>query len=205
MILPIVINMEGPAIIFGCGSVGIRKVELLSRYTKDIIVVSEDFQDMPSFVEKKIGTVTPDNISQFISKGTSLVVSALSDRELNKEIANYCFANNILVNVVDDIELCTVFFPAQSKAGELVVAISTSGKCPFLARKIREEVDDWIEEKGRWLELLAPIRCNLDTQKINEILPIIYADPVIIEMIKSGDMDGAIKKAMELTDVHCKY
>ena len=156
-------------------------------------------------MEKRTGTVTEQNIPDYIPKDTSLVVSALSDRELNKKIANYCLSNNILVNVVDDIELCSVFFPAQSKAGELVVAISTSGKCPFLARKIREEVDEWIEEKGRWLELLAPIRCSLDTQKINEVLPLIYGNLEIIEMIKSGDMDGASKKSMELVNVHCQY
>jgi len=205
MILPIVINMEGPTIVFGCGSVGMRKIELLAGYTKDIIVVSKEFQEMPSFVVKKQGTVTSHNIPDFIPQNAALVVSALSDRALNKIIASYCKINKILVNVVDDTELCTVFFPAQSKAGDLVVAISTSGQCPFLAKQIREEVDGWIEEKGRWLEVLAPIRCNLNNQNNNEVLPIIYADPEINKMIKNGDVEGAKNKAKELTDVHCKY
>ena len=156
--MPTVLNIEGPVMVFGGGNVGMRKVEYLSKFTDNIILVSEDIGNVPDFVTVKNITVTLDNIPELVVDGCVLVVAAFSDADLNHAIAKYCMDKGILVNVVDDPENSTILFPAISKEDDVNIAISTSGRCPFLARKIREEADLWVEAKARWLEVLAPIR-----------------------------------------------
>jgi siroheme synthase-like protein len=203
MKLPTVLNLIGPVVVFGGGVVGLRKVEYISNFTKDIMVVAEDVQSLPDHVRYVSARLDSENISTHIPDDTSLVVAALSDVELNHAIAEYCTNKGILVNVVDDPEPSTVIFPALSSEGDLNIAISTSGKCPFLARKIRIEVDDWISVKAGWLEVLAPIRESL-TKNPNKdkILLDIYNDMEIGKLIAKGKIEEAKQKAREVIDVH---
>jgi siroheme synthase-like protein len=200
-----VLNLDGGVVIFGGGQVGIRKVEYLSKFTKNILLVTEEALEIPEHVKLKVTSIDADDFPNFISEDTSLVVAALSDSKLNRSIADFCRKRQILVNVVDDPEPSTVIFPALSHAGELNIAISTSGKCPFFARKIREEVDSWINEKERWLEVLAPIREQLiGEDKKNEVLSKIYNDPEISDLVKNEKIEEACQKARGIVNVHSK-
>ena len=205
MRLPTVLNLDGPVVIFGGGSVGLRKVEYLSKFTQNIILVTEETPEVPAHVDVKVVSLKKDDVPKFIPENAVLVVAALSDTELNHAIADWCRGHQILVNVVDDVEPSTILFPALSQAGELNVAISTSGKCPFFARKLREEIDGWIDEKERWLTVLAPIREALvgDDNK-NEILSKIYDDPEISHLIQNGDIKKASEIAQGRYNVHSK-
>ncbi len=203
MKLPTVLNIKGPAVVFGGGMVGLRKVEYISKFTKDIIVVAEDVQPLPDHVKYISARLDSESISAHIPDDTSLVVAALSDVELNHAIAEYCTNKGILVNVVDDPEPSTILFPALSSSGDLNITISTSGRCPFLAKKIRIEVDEWIDVKAGWLEVLTPIRESLthDANK-DEILSNIYSDLEIQSLINDGRIELAKQKAKEILDVH---
>ena len=203
MRLPTVLNIEGPVIVFGGGKVGLRKVEYISRFTRDIVVVGEENLPMPECVNTKVTKVKAEDIESLVPENTALVIAALSDVDLNREIAESCLKRDILVNVVDDPDHSTILFPALSKEGDINIAISTSGRCPFLARKVRAEVDLWVPEKAQWLEVLAPIREMIDgMEEKNRILSSVYEDPDVSRMIEKGDLEGAKKKAMEVYDVH---
>jgi siroheme synthase-like protein len=203
MKLPTVLNLQGPVVIFGGGEVGLRKVEYLLQFTDDITVVAEKIQPIPNQINNVQVKLNAEDISDHIPEDTSLVVAALSDVELNHAIAEYCTSKGILVNVVDDPEPSTVIFPALSSEGELNIAISTSGKCPFLAKRIRCEIDELIPEKAGWLEVLAPIRQILvKDPKKNSVLMSIYEDPEIGKLVKEGEIEKAKKKAMERYNVH---
>jgi siroheme synthase-like protein len=203
MKLPTILNVEGPVVIFGGGPVGLRKVEYLLKFTDDITVVSDEFVEMPTSVRKVEARLENENIGQHIPDDTSLVIAALSDQKLNRHIAEYCKERKIPVNVVDDPECCTILLPALSKSEDLSISISTSGRSPFLARKIREEVDSWIELKGNWLTVMASIRNEVDgIEERNRLFEIVYKDVEITTMVEKGDFDGAIRKAREVIDVH---
>jgi siroheme synthase-like protein len=200
--LPTVLNIDGPVIIFGGGNVGLRKVEYLSKFSEDITLVTENAPSLPVGIKLKQVKVQEDAIAEYIPKGTALVVSAFSSRELNHAISRWCTENGILVNVVDDPEVSTILFPALSTSGDLNIAVSTSGRCPFLARKIREELDEGIEIKGIWLEVLSPIRDELvEHDKKNEILNSIYSDNDLNQLVKNGDLEGAKRRALEVYNV----
>ncbi len=206
MKLPTVLNIGDNVVIFGGGKVALRKVKYLSNFTKDITVIAKESRSLPEHVKLTISSIDIQNISKFIPENTALVVAALSDSGMNHSIAEWCHSHHILVNVVDNPGPSTVLFPALSHKSDLNVAVSTSGKCPFLARKIREDIDVWIEEKSRWLEVLGPIRERLvGTEEKNNVLSNIYDNPEIGRMVKGGDLENAKKRAWEVYNVHCKH
>ncbi len=206
MKLPTVLNIGDNVVIFGGGEVALRKIKYLSNFTKDITVVTKEAFPLPKHVKLTISPINIQNISKFIPENTALVVAALSDSGTNHSIAEWCHSHDILVNVVDNPDPSTVLFPALSHKSDLNVLVSTSGKCPFLARKIREDIDVWIEEKSRWLEVLGPIRERLvGTEEKNNVLSNIYDNPEIGRMVKGGDLENAKKRAWEIYNVHCKH
>ncbi|RLB04430.1 MAG: bifunctional precorrin-2 dehydrogenase/sirohydrochlorin ferrochelatase, partial [Deltaproteobacteria bacterium] len=92
-------------------------------------------------------------------EGMRLVIAATSDSQLNREIAKEADRRNIWCNVVDQPEDCTFILPSIVVRGDLTIAISTSGKSPALARKIREELEGKFGKEYETLtELLGLVR-----------------------------------------------
>ncbi len=206
MKMPVVLNMEGPVIIFGGGNVGQRKVEYASMFTNNITLISKDALPMPDHVTIVNMEITGDNFKDQIPGNTALVISAFSDRVLNRQIANHCLEQGILINVVDDQELSNIFFTGISKAGDVTISISTGGVSPFMARKMREELDDWVVGKDIWLEALHPLRCQIDgIDEKNRIFEEIFADAQLGELVEQGKIEEARKRAKEVFDVHCQH
>jgi precorrin-2 dehydrogenase/sirohydrochlorin ferrochelatase len=206
MMLPTVLNVEGPVIIFGGGTVGQRKAEYLSKFHNDITVISEEILPLPAGVNHVKQRIEEKDIPDLISNETVLVVAALSSRSMNRAISSWCQKNGILINVVDDADASTVVFPALSNSGDLSIAISTSGRCPFLARKLRERFDDSVDVYSGWLEVLSPFRERLvGIDEKNTILQAIYSDERVVELVESGKIEEAKKRAQEVFNVHSEH
>lgn len=205
MILPMILNLKGPIVIFGGGKVAKRKVDLISKFSKDIVLITETTLEMPDFVEVKNVKLKAGNFQDFLPKNIKeiiLIVAALSDKKLNRSISKWAQSHGILVNVADDPEFCTIFFPAISSDKDLHISISTSGKCPFLSKEIRKEIDKWISNKSSMLEILKPIRVLLKGHpNKNDILLKIYSDPRINEAIQSKKIEDAKKISQEIYNV----
>lgn len=204
--LPVVLNVAGPVIIFGGGKVGLRKVDFVSKFSKDITVVSKETINLPDYVTFHLVDLKLKEIPKFIPDGAALVIAAFSDFKLNAAISKYCIQHKILVNVVDNPEISTILFPSLSKAGNVNIAVSTGGKCPFLSKQIRKYLDSINSEWANWLEILAPIRKNLlGIEEKNLVLSKIFEDPEVITYISKGDLENAKKKAQEVYNVHRKH
>ena len=80
-------------------------------------------------------------------EGCQFVIAATDDRALNRKIAELCKEKNILINTVDDKELCSFYFPSLIKQDEVVVGISSGGNSPILTQKIRETVEKKSQRK----------------------------------------------------------
>ena len=116
-------------------------------------------------------------------EGADFVIAATDDAALNGEIADYCKVRRIPVNVADDREKCTFFFPALVKDGPLTVGISTDGKSPFAASWVRREIAGMLPESiGEAIDLLGQIR------------------PVVMEL---EEEESARKKLFERLFFHC--
>ena len=172
LLFPFFENIEGRRfLIVGGGRIAKQKLSVLMRFTDRITLVAEDFApEVESLMdpEKAAGTVllrkrfSPEDLEL-----GDYIIAATSDRALNEEISRLAREKKKPVNVVDDAELCTFFFPALIRKGGLVVGISTSGKSPAYAGHLRREIEalvpDHIEEV---LDILESCRSWLP-----EILP----------------------------------
>ncbi|MCD5407563.1 MAG: bifunctional precorrin-2 dehydrogenase/sirohydrochlorin ferrochelatase [Desulfotomaculum sp.] len=94
--------------------------------------------------------------------GMFLVISATNNEEANRQVAEHCFAKKILVNVVDDPPKCNFFVPAVVRRGLLTIAVSTDGKSPLLAARIRAQLEtQYGDGYAELLELLGQVRQDL--------------------------------------------
>lgn len=88
--------------------------------------------------------------------GCFMVIVATSSSELRKKIYRLARQRGVLCNVVDVPELCDFYYPALVRRGELQIAVSTGGKSPALAQRLRKELEakfgpeygDWLAELG---------------------------------------------------------
>jgi len=91
--------------------------------------------------------------------GASLVVAATSASGINHAVFEECEARGIFCNAVDDVENCHFYYGAVVQRGDLQLAISTNGKSPALAQRIRKELEEaYGEEYAAWLEKLGSTR-----------------------------------------------
>jgi siroheme synthase-like protein len=92
-------------------------------------------------------------------EGAFLVVACPHDHSRNREIWAEAEARGIPVNAIDDAPHCTFIFPAVHRQGDLVVAVSTAGKSPALAARIRDKIArEFGPEYGEFLDLLGELR-----------------------------------------------
>ena len=79
--------------------------------------------------------------------------------KISQPLLILCKEQNIPVNVVDDPEKCTFFFPALVKKGEFVAGFSTGGGSPLAAQYIRRKVEDAVPNGfDKVVETLASVR-----------------------------------------------
>lgn len=92
-------------------------------------------------------------------ESADFVIAATDDEALNGQIAEICKEKGIPVNVADDREKCTFYFPALVKDGPLTVGISTDGKSPLAASWVRQEIAGMLPEAiGNIIDLMGQIR-----------------------------------------------
>ena len=88
-----------------------------------------------------------------------LIVAVTGDPAMGRRIKEFADRRGILVNVVDQTPNCSFIAPAIARRGALVLAISTSGKSPALARKIRQQLEaQFGPEYGDLVQALGEIR-----------------------------------------------
>lgn len=158
---PAFLNIEDrPCVVIGGGAVAEQKVKLLLRSKATIKVISPDFTPgLQELGEKgKIDLVQRryqhgDLFGQFIA------TAATNNNSVNEAIFREANERGIPVNVVDVTRLCSFIVPAVVRRGNITFAISTGGKSPAMARKVREDLERFFpEEYGKLLELVAEVR-----------------------------------------------
>jgi len=130
------------AIIIGGGDVAARKAELLLKSTKNITIMSDDVcpSVMRLIKEHQLNWLTHQYKSGCI-EDKSLVIAATNNAEVNKAISEEAAQLSILVNVVDQPELCTYITPAIIDRSPMIIAMSSSGSAPILLRMLREQIE----------------------------------------------------------------
>lgn len=152
-----------PCLIAGGGIVALRKIEKLMPFGVEIVVVSPSFckeiEEMEG-IQRICRKFHPTDIV-----GKMFVIGATDDEAVNQQISDICNAEGILVNIVDDREKCSFFFPALVKKGEFVAGFSSGGGSPLAAQYIRQKVEEVVPDHfDRVVEVLSSVRQQIKTE-----------------------------------------
>ncbi len=141
--LPIFLRLAGqPCLVVGGGEVAARKVNALLRAGARVTVVSPALvEELSALAESGRIAVRRKLFGSADLKASRLVISATNRRSVNEAVAAAAQARDIPVNVVDCPELCTFIFPAIVDRSPVVIAISTGGASPVLARLVRARLE----------------------------------------------------------------
>ena len=140
---PLFLDVEGRlCVVIGGGQVAERKVRTLLAFGARVRVVSPKLTQGLGRLE---GNEAIEHVARHYregdSEGSLLVIAATSSRTVNRQVREDAGRAGVLVNVVDDPDLCDFLAPSIVKKDPLVIAISTSGVSPGAAKRLRKELE----------------------------------------------------------------
>lgn len=158
---PVFLDLAGkPAVVIGGGNIALAKTEGLLDAGAAVTVVSPDL--LPRLQElvsegkvKHIGReYEPGDLQGFV-----LAFVATDDRSTNAVVTAEGRERRVMVNAVDDPPNCDFIMPGIIRRGDLIVAVSTSGGSPAMARKFREGLEEFFsDEDAQMLDLATEVR-----------------------------------------------
>ncbi|QPN43771.1 uroporphyrinogen-III C-methyltransferase [Priestia aryabhattai] len=155
--LPLFHKLQGGRVlVVGGGEIALRKARLLADAGAALRVVAPEVDgQLAALARKGGGEVLVRGYQAADLVGCRLVIAATDDPGLNAQVSADAQALCVPVNVVDAPALCTVIFPAIVDRSPLVVAVSSGGDAPVLARLIRAKLETWIPSTYGELAALA--------------------------------------------------
>lgn len=150
-------------LVVGAGAVGESKIKgLLAAGAKVNVVAPRAGETVYAWARAGMISWQPRGFEPSDLERVFLVVVATSFRELNEEVYRQAQERGVLCNVVDDPMHCDFYYPAVVRRGALQIAISTDGKSPALAQRLRQELErQFGPEYGAWMEDLGEERQRL--------------------------------------------
>jgi len=159
--LPLVFDVNRkPCLLVGGGRVAYRKALLLVRAGAVVNVVAPNIhQPLLELLNRNSGTYFADVFNADYLENQYLVIAATPNVALNKTVAEECEQRRLLVNVVDAPDDCNVIFPAIIDRDPLLVAVSSSGSAPVLARQVRSQIESSVPANiGELADFIAKFR-----------------------------------------------
>jgi uroporphyrin-III C-methyltransferase/precorrin-2 dehydrogenase/sirohydrochlorin ferrochelatase len=204
--LPIFLSLRGrPCLVVGGGEVAARKVALLLEAGAAITVLAPELcetlaeQATAGRIAHRAGRFVPEALDEAV-----LAIAATDDREVNRQVSDEAKRRRIPVNVVDDPEFCSFIMPAIVDRSPVVIAVSTGGASPVLARLIRAKLESLIPAGyGRLAALVDRFR-DAVKQKLPQPARRPFWERVlqgpVAEMVFSGreqDAEEALRREIE--------
>ncbi|MGL5753396.1 MAG: precorrin-2 dehydrogenase/sirohydrochlorin ferrochelatase family protein [Paraclostridium sp.] len=177
---PMMINLSGKEIaVIGGGKIAYRKVKNFLDFGYGVKVIAVDFIEEFYDIEEKIYLIKDEYKESYI-ENSFVVVAATNNKSINESIGKYCNIKNKLVNVVDNPSLSTYIVPSVVKRGDLIIGVSTSGKSPSLAGKIKKDLEEQYDDSyEEYINILGELRekiiekyidSNEKKKKLNELI-----------------------------------
>ena len=154
---PILLNIQDKkCLVVGGGEVALRKVQMLVEHGANVEIVSPTFcPELNQLVKDgTIQAIHRDYETEDLNDAF-LAVAATDDIKTNEKVATEARKIGILVNVVDKPDISDFIVPSYFRRGDIIVAVSTSGRSPALARKIRGELERDFKAEYAQLAVIA--------------------------------------------------
>jgi uroporphyrin-III C-methyltransferase / precorrin-2 dehydrogenase / sirohydrochlorin ferrochelatase len=159
--LPIFINITNRrCVVIGGGDVAARKVTMLLKANAAVVLYSPKLcHELSDLVITEKITHIKANFDESQLEGACLVIAATDDEAVNTAVSLAAKALNIPVNVVDSPALCTFTMASIVERSPIVIAISSEGNAPVLARYIRTKIETMLPASyGRIAEIAGEFR-----------------------------------------------
>jgi precorrin-2 dehydrogenase/sirohydrochlorin ferrochelatase len=166
---PVLIQLDGKkVIVVGGGTVAERKIDTLLEYGAVVQVISRELtSQLHQYLEGgRIGFLGQEFNEDFLEEAF-MVIAATDDPYLNHRVSEKAREKGLLVNAVDQPSDCNFILPSILRRGDLLIAVSTSGKSPALAKKVREKLEERFgNEYESFLILMGRLREEILSQRL---------------------------------------
>ena len=193
--LPIFTDVRNKlCLVVGGGEVGKRKAGTLLEAGAKVRVVAPQID--PVLAKMQHVDSLPARFEPEHLDGVTLVIAATNDRNVNRQVSELARARNILVNVVDDPELCSFIMPAILDRSPLMVAFSSGGASPVLTRIMRGKLETMIPQNYSRLAAFAERFREIVKQRVtNPAKRRIFwenaLEGIVAEKVLTGDENSA--------------
>lgn len=199
---PVFLDLSGlPCLVVGGGEVAGQKVVPLLECGAQVTVISPDLTlCLEQYAGEKRIRWIPRGYETGDVDGYRLVICATDDTAVNRQVFHEADSLSIPVNVVDVPSLCRFITPSVMRRGDLCIAVSTGGKSPAMAKKIRRQLEaQFGPEYATLLDLLGRCRDRMKTQfpddpqaRLKRWEELVDSD--LIDLIRDGRMDDALNR-----------
>nr|WP_246480494.1 siroheme synthase CysG [Motiliproteus sediminis] len=159
--MPLFFDLKGrDCLLVGGGVVAQRKAGLLVRAGARVVAVAPAFTDeLTALLTANGGALVVGDYCAQLLEGKVLVIAATDDDSVNRQVHADAVAINLPINVVDCPGLCSFVFPSIVDRSPIVVAVSSGGRAPVLARLLRARLETLIPTSyGRLGQLAGRFR-----------------------------------------------
>lgn len=184
--MPIFLNLAGrDCLVVGAGPIGAQKARSLLGAGARVTLVDPEARWPLDGESRDGGEAAPIVIRRAFEaadvRGMTLVIGATDDAGAQREIYEAARAEGALVNIVDVPERCDFIYAATLERGDLQIAVSTGGRFPTLAARLRDWIDaqlpramgEGLEELGRarsWVRATLPASYALQRERLGRLL-----------------------------------
>ncbi|MHB8534083.1 MAG: siroheme synthase CysG [Sulfuricaulis sp.] len=205
--LPIFLDLKRrPCVVIGGGEVAARKISLLLNAGAQVTVYAPTLCDSVQrwAGEGKIRHETREFRPEMLD-GCALAIAATDRAAINRQVSESAKTRGIPVNVVDQPSLCTFIMPSIIDRSPVVMAVSTGGASPVLARLIRARLETLIPAGyGRLARLVSAFRDKVKQRFTHpphrrQFWEEVLQGP-IAELVYSGQEDAAEKALQQRID-----
>ena len=207
---PVFLDLRGRrVVVIGGGAMGEEKVTRLLPYEAQVVVVSPDVTD-------EVAELADDGTIEWVRRpyrrgdldGAFIaIVADTSDDAVNQAVSEEARERNVPLNVADVTELCTWITPSVARRGEVIVATSTGGASPALARRFREILNGEcrLESRHELMDFadLAPLLSDARKQLLDKGIRLnldhwqACLTDELIDLMQAGHIERAEKVLMD--------
>jgi len=193
-------------VVVGGGGVAERKVQGLLSAGARVRLVSPD-------VTRALGEMASDGLIDYVPRSFApedldmawLVVAATDDTDVQEIVYKEALSKRVFCNVADQPELCSFIVPSVVRRGDLCLSISTGGRSPALAQRLRREFEqslgsfygDYVSLLGELRQLI--LRSHRDPVTRKELCQSL-ADPDVMAWVRDGEWNKVERWAVSLCD-----
>lgn len=199
---PIFLNIQGKkCVVVGGGEVAERKARALVEQGASVTVISARVSDgLTQLAEQGIIELSLRDYQPGDLENALIAIAATDDPKVNMDVVREGQERGVLTNVVDAPEHSDFIVPSLLRRGDVSIAVSTGGKSPALARRIRTELEQSLAPEYASLALLvSQVRQELKRDGIyvdgNAWQESLDLEP-LLDMLKKGEFEQAREKLL---------